>query len=71
MYSAVRFLGKSNLRNFEVEAYFFLEVRKKSRLHGRGGIFSRPSIVEAVVFPLGFGLIVPPATWSSNSAARI
>src|SRR6266849_1913165 len=37
LYSAVRFLGKSNLRNFEVEAYFFLEVRKKSRLHGRGG----------------------------------
>jgi hypothetical protein len=28
LYSAVRFLGKSNLRNFEVEAHFLLEARK-------------------------------------------
>jgi hypothetical protein len=28
LYSAIRFSGKSNLRNFEVEAHFLLEARK-------------------------------------------
>jgi len=69
LYSAVRFSGKSNLRNFEVEAHFLLEARKKSRLYGRGCIFSRSPIVQVLVFRSV--LIVPPATWSSNSAARI
>src|ERR1700687_419537 len=50
LYSAVRFLGKSNLRNFEVEAYFLLEGRKKSRLHGRGCIFSRSPVVQVLAF---------------------
>jgi hypothetical protein len=71
LYSAVRFSGKSNLQNFEVEAHFLLGARKKTLLDGRGCIFSKPSIVEVVAFPLGFVLMVPPATWSSSSAARI
>jgi len=70
LYSAVRFSGKSNLRDFEVEAHFLLEARKKSRLHGRGCIFLRSPIVQVMAFP-GAVLIVPLATWSSSSAARI
>lgn len=52
LYCAVRFSGKSNLRDFEVNAHFLLEARKKSRLDGRGGIFSRPPIVQVVAFRL-------------------
>ena len=64
LYSAIRFSGKSNLRDFEVEGHFLLEARKKSLLHGRGCIFSRSSIVQVVAFWLVFGavLIVPLAT---------
>ncbi len=59
--------------SFGVEAHFLLEARKKSLLQGRGCIFSRSSIVQVVAFRLVFGavLIVPPATWSSSSAACI
>jgi len=71
LYSAVRFTGKSKLRDFEVETHFLVGVRKKSRLDDRGCIFSGPSIVEVVAFRLVFRLMVPPATWSSSSAARI
>jgi hypothetical protein len=73
LYCAVRFSGKSNLQDFEVDADFLLEAPQKSRLGGRGCIFSSSPVVQAVVFRLVFGatLIVPPATWSSSSAARI
>jgi hypothetical protein len=56
-----------------MEAHFLLEARKKSRLHGRGCIFSRPPIVQVMAFVLVFSavLMVPPATWSSNFAVRI
>ena len=47
LYSAVRFSGKSNLRDFEVEAHSPLEARKKYRLQGRGCIFSRSPIVQS------------------------
>src|SRR6266576_182208 len=50
LYSAVRFSGKSNLRDFEVEAHSPLEARKKYRLQGRGCIFSRSPIVQVVAF---------------------
>src|SRR5260370_33439346 len=51
---------------FRGDAHFLIEARKKSRLHGRGCIFSRSPIVQAVAFWLVFGavLIVPLATWS-------
>jgi hypothetical protein len=67
LHSAVRFSGKSNLRDFEVEAIFLLEARKKSRLQGRGCIFSRSPIVQVLAFWLVFCavLMVPPATWST------
>jgi hypothetical protein len=71
LYPSVRFSGKSNLRDFEMEAHFLPRSSKKSRLDDRGCIFSGPSIVEVGAFRLIFGLMVPPATWSSNSAARI
>jgi hypothetical protein len=73
LYPSVRFSGKPNLRDFEMEAHFLLEARKKSRLHGRGCIFSRPPIVQVMAFVLVFSavLMVPPATWSSNFAVRI
>ena len=73
LYCAVRFPYKFNLRDFEVEGHFLLEARKKARLQGRGCIFSRSPIVQVVAFRLvfGAGLIVPPATWSSNSAVHI
>jgi len=61
LYSAVRFSGKSNLRNFEVEAHFLLEARKKV-------LFTWPWLHFLEVF--GAVLIVAPATWSSSSAAR-
>jgi hypothetical protein len=72
LYPLVRFSGKSNLRDFEVEVHFLVETRK-SRLQGLGCIFSRSPIVQVVTFWLLFDvvLIVPPATWSSNFAARI
>jgi hypothetical protein len=58
LYSAVRFPGKSNLRDFEVEGHFLLEDSKKSRLQGRGCIFSRPPIVQVVAFRLVFGVVL-------------
>ena len=72
LYSAVRFPYKFNLRDFEVEGHFLLEARKKSLLQGRGGIFSKSPIVRAVPFRLVFdAMLIPLATWSSNSADRI
>jgi hypothetical protein len=73
LYSAVRFPYKFNLRDFEVEGHFLLEARKKSRLQGCECIFSGSPIVQIVAFWLLFDvvLIVPPAAWSSSSAAHI
>jgi hypothetical protein len=45
LYSVVCISGKSNLPDFEVEGYFLLEARKKSRLQGRGCIFVRSPMV--------------------------
>jgi hypothetical protein len=72
LYSAVRFSCKSNLRDFGVEGHFPIKSRKKSRLDGRGCIFSRFPIVQVVAFRLVFGVVlIPLATWFSSSAARI
>ncbi len=54
LYSSVRFSGKSNLPDFEVEGHFLLEARKKSRLQAHGCIFSRSPIVQVVAFRLFF-----------------
>ena len=40
---------------FPAEPHFVLEAREKSRLEGRGCIFSRPPIVQVVAFRLVFG----------------
>src|SRR5260370_37980923 len=58
LYSSVRFSGKSNLPDFEVEGHFLLEARKKSRLQGRGCIFSRSPIVQVVAFRLFFDVLL-------------
>jgi hypothetical protein len=58
LYPLVRFSGKSNLLDFEVEARFLLEARKKSRLQGRGCIFSRSPIVQVVAFWLLFDVVL-------------
>ena len=71
-YSAVRFPYKFNLRDFEVEGHFPLEARR-NLLYRAVGAFSRSSpIVRAVSFRLVFdAMLIPLATWSSNSADRI
>ena len=58
LYSSVRFSGKSNLPDFEVEGHFLLEARKKSRLQGRGCIFSGSPIVQVVAFRLFFSALL-------------
>ena len=72
LYSAVRFPGKSNLRDFAVEGHFLLEARKKSCLDAHGCIFSSSPIVQVVAFRLVFGPVLifrrqlgPPAPRSA------
>ena len=56
LYCAVRFLGKSNLRDFEVDAHFLLEARKKSRLDVPWWHFLEASHGSGRGFPAGFRL---------------
>jgi hypothetical protein len=44
--------------SFGVKARFLPEARKKSRLHGRGCIFSRSPIVHVAAFRLVFGAVL-------------
>src|SRR5271167_1376895 len=58
LYSAVRFPYKSNLRDFEVGGLFPPRSSKKSRLQGRGCIFSKSPIVQVVAFWLLFDAVL-------------
>ena len=72
LYSAVRFAGKSNLPDFEGEGHFLLEARK-NLVYRAVVAFSR-GLPWFRSWLSGWFLavfMVPPATWSSSSAARI
>jgi len=71
LYSAIRFPYKSNLRNFEVEAISSSKLEKIS-FTGPWLHFLEASHRSGRRFSPVFGaLLIPLATWSSSSAARI
>jgi hypothetical protein len=54
LYSAVRFSGKSNLRNFEVEAHFLLEVSPRRSNAASSDSRIVDAVARHVLVPLGF-----------------